>query len=70
MEGVALWKLERRVDSSVNTQPEGVVGKRPWTNEFLPYIGYVLPWGIQRLSVPHEASGKLQMCQLRWKWAI
>ncbi len=36
MEGMALWKLERRVDLSVNTWPWDVVGERPWTDELLP----------------------------------
>ncbi len=65
MEGTALWKLERRVDPSVNTQSQGVIGERPWTDELIPYTGYVWPWGAQRLSIRHEASGKPRMCQPR-----
>ncbi len=65
MLGTALWRLETRVVSSVNTQPQSVVRKRPWTNELLPNTGYVRPWSIQRLPISHEASGKPQMCQLR-----
>ncbi len=33
---MALRKLERRMDQSVNTQPRGVVGKRLQTRGFLP----------------------------------
>ncbi len=62
---MALWKLERRVDLSVNTQPCGVVGERLWADELLPYTGDILPWGIQHLFIPHEASGKSRMHQLQ-----
>ncbi len=58
MEGTALWKLKRRVELSVNIQPQGIVGERPWTDKLLPNTDYVQPWGVQCLSVPHEASGK------------
>ncbi len=58
MKGTALWKLERRVDLSINTRPRGVVGERPWTDEILPYTSNVWPWGVQRLSIQHEASGE------------
>ncbi len=57
---MALWKLERRVDP-----PRGVIGERPRIGELLPNAGYVRPWGIQRLPIPHEASGKSRMYQLR-----
>ncbi len=62
---MALWKLERRVDPSVNTQPRDMVGEKPWTDEPLPNTGYVRPWVVQSLPIPHEASRKPQMHQLR-----
>ncbi len=42
-----------------------------WT----PYTGDVQSWGIQRLSILHEASGKPRMRQLRlkrarWWWCL
>ncbi len=60
-----LWKLERKVDPSVNTQPLGMVGERPWTDELQLNTGYVRSWGVQRLTIPHDASWKPRMCQLR-----
>ncbi len=65
MEGTALWKLERRVDQSVNTRPLCVVGERPQADELLPYTCDVWPRGVQCLSIPHEASGKSRIHQLR-----
>ncbi len=38
-----------------------VVGERPWADELLPYTGDVRPWGVQRLSITHEVSGKPRM---------
>ncbi len=43
-----LWKLIRRVDPSVNIQPRGVMGERPWTNGFLPNPGNVQPHCIKK----------------------
>ncbi len=37
---MALWKLERRVDPSVNRGPRLAVGERPWTDELVPNTGY------------------------------
>ncbi len=62
---MALWKLEWKVDLSVNTQPQGMVGEMPWTDEFLPNPGNVRSWGIQCVPISHEASGKPRMRQLR-----
>ncbi len=64
MERMALWKLERRVNPSVNTQFRGVVGKRPWTDRVLPNPGNVQPCGIQHIPIPHEVSGEPRMHQL------
>ncbi len=65
MERTALLKLERRVDLSISKQPQGVVGERPWADELLPNTVYVRPWGVQHLPIPHKASGKSRMRQLR-----
>ncbi len=38
---MALWKLKRRVDSPVNTQPQDVIGERLQTMDF--YLTEVMP---------------------------
>ncbi len=53
---MALWKLEKKVNPSVNTQPRGVVGQRPWTDEFLHNPVNVQPWGVKLLIILHEGS--------------
>ncbi len=62
---MVLWKLGRKVNLSVSTQPQGMVGDRLWIDEFLPKPGNVQPWGIQFAPIPRETSGELRMCQLR-----
>ncbi len=46
-------KLKRKVDLSVNTQPQDMLGERLWTDEFLPdpSPGNVRPWGIQCIPI-------------------
>ncbi len=48
---MVLLKLKRRVDTSVNTQPQGMVGERPWIDELLPIPGYVQSWGVQHVPI-------------------
>ncbi len=52
----ALWKLERRVDPSVNTQHQGTVGKRPWTDGFSPNPCNGQSWSVQHVPIPHAVS--------------
>ncbi len=65
MERMALWKLERKVEPSVNTQPRDVVRERPWTEGFLPNPGDGWPCGVQYVPIPHDTSRELQIHQLR-----
>ncbi len=52
MVGMIPWKLERRVNLCV-TQPQGMVGERPWIEELLPNTGYVQP--IERSTLTYSA---------------
>ncbi len=54
MRRTKLWKLERRVDSSVNTQLRGLVAEKSRADGFSPNPGNVRPWGIQCVLIPQS----------------
>ncbi len=62
---MALQKLQKRVDPSVNMIPRHVVGERPRTDELVPYASDVWPRGVQCLPVLHEAGRKPRVLQLQ-----